>query len=181
MKVPAAVKKKARKFVEEGPPVVIRRRSVANPERLRRVLELYIDMCEKDGTGFWVTFQADGTPTSMNYLWNITADGRGYKSKKTRGFEEALLASARQVFKRKVRGTCAIILAVESALWIKQDNTVRQMDIDNKLKSPIDAFKTEFASGDHQAWETLIFKVQSKRERTTVWVFEMGDIVDCYE
>lgn len=161
-----------------NPAVTVRRRQVDSPERLSRVIDLYQRMCQELGTGRWWTFAAPGRPTSMNALWNITAGGNGYKAKATRSFEDALLLEARRT-RVDVRGTAAIIIAVESKHWLKQDNTVREMDVDNFMKSPIDAIKTTMG-GDHVLWEDMIFKVQSKRERTTVWLFEFGDIVEAY-
>lgn len=164
----------------QTPAVFVRRRAVENPGRLLRVIQLYTELCQSQGTGRIVNFHADGMPRSMNGLWHVRADGRGFKDAKTKSFEQKLHLAGMEVMRKPIHGTCALVLAIESSSWLQQDNAVRDKDIDNYIKSPVDAVKRHLG-GDHLVWEVLNFKIQSTRDRTHVWIFEFGDIVDCYQ
>jgi Holliday junction resolvase RusA-like endonuclease len=161
-------------------PTQVRKRFQGPLIRMRKIVQALKDSCHESDGKFY-SFGVRGIPKTVNSIWKIRADGRSHKDKRAKSFEEELLLRGRTVIKAPVKkGVFAILIAVESPGWIKQDGTVRETDIDNLMKSPIDGIK-ELIGGDHLVWDVHAFKVQSRREYTTVVIFELGDIIDQVE
>jgi Holliday junction resolvase RusA-like endonuclease len=83
-------------------------------------------------------------------------------------------------FKWKPNGPLAVVICLESKLWVTQTRQVRQMDADNKVKVVLDSIENATGIPDELYWHLHVFKLSSKRNRTTVHVFDLGDIVEFY-
>lgn len=75
--------------------------------------------------------------------------------------------------------TCAVVL-FQSPAWLTKKYTPREMDADNKLKPTLDACQMATHVPDELHWEFHVYKAVSKRERTIVYLFDLGDIVEYY-
>ena len=72
------------------------------------------------------------------------------------------------------------MIFLESPHWITQKYTVREMDGDNRIKPTLDAIKNATGVPDETNWEYHVWKIASKQVRTTVFLFDLGDLVDFY-
>lgn len=82
--------------------------------------------------------------------------------------------------KWKPTGLTASILIFESPLWLTKKNTVREMDVDNRVKPTLDAIEKCTATPDELHFQLHVFKIPSKRTRTTVYLFDTGDVTEYY-
>lgn len=78
----------------------------------------------------------------------------------------------------KISGTACVIILLESPRWITKKHTIRTMDLDNRVKPMLDAIKDAIGSPDETNWELHVYKIASKKEQTTVCLFDMGDVVN---
>lgn len=92
----------------------------------------------------------------------------------------ASIAIGSQKFHFKTGGIVAGMIFIESPHWITLKHTLREMDLDNRIKPLFDAVKHALGLADETNWEFHVYKVQSKNTRTTVHLFDLGDIVDFY-
>lgn len=81
-------------------------------------------------------------------------------------------------FKWQPTGTTAAILLFETPHWLTGKRQVRQMDADNKTKPALDAIQEATEIPDELHWQFHVFKVLSKRQRTTIFLYDLGDIVE---
>lgn len=77
-------------------------------------------------------------------------------------------------------GTVAAVILFETPEWIKQDYTVSTRDVDNLIKPLLDAVKVCSGMPDELAWQLHAFKLVSKRTRTSVYLFDLGDVVEYF-
>lgn len=77
-------------------------------------------------------------------------------------------------------GVTAAIILFESPLWLTQKLTVREMDADNLVKPLFDAIQQHTEIPDELNWQVHFFKVQSKKTRTIVYLFDLGDVVEYF-
>ena len=54
----------------------------------------------------------------------------------------------------------------------------RKKDIDNKLKTLFDALGMATNVDDSLLWHLHIFKLYGHEERSRVWLFDIGDIIE---
>lgn len=80
----------------------------------------------------------------------------------------------------KIIGTACVMLLFESPRWITKKHTIREMDLDNRVKPMLDAIKESINSPDETNWELHAYKIASKREQTTVCIFDLGDVVNLH-
>jgi Holliday junction resolvase RusA-like endonuclease len=70
------------------------------------------------------------------------------------------------------------MILLESPRWITKKHTIRAMDLDNRVKPMLDAIKESINSPDETNWELHVYKVASKKEQTTVAIFDLGDVIN---
>lgn len=80
----------------------------------------------------------------------------------------------------KPRGVVMAMLFFESPFWITKKHTTRDMDCDNRVKPLLDAIQYATGVPDNTNWEFHVWKIPSKLTRTTVYLFELGDLVEWY-
>jgi Holliday junction resolvase RusA-like endonuclease len=79
----------------------------------------------------------------------------------------------------KPRGTAAAILIFQSPNWITKDRTIRQHDLDNRVKPILDAVNAAaHGSDDCQYWDVLAFKMVGANDQVFVMLFDLGDVVE---
>ncbi len=78
----------------------------------------------------------------------------------------------------KISGTACVMILLESPRWITKKHTIRAMDLDNRVKPMLDAIKESINSPDETNWELHVYKVASKKEQTTVAIFDLGDVIN---
>lgn len=91
-----------------------------------------------------------------------------------------LSIGTRKVQAWKPTGVTAAVVLFESPVWVTQELKVRKEDADNKLKPALDAAARATGVPDELHWHVHAFKVPSKKTRTIVYLFDLGDQVDYY-
>ena len=81
----------------------------------------------------------------------------------------------------KISATASVMILLESPRWITKKHTIRTMDLDNRVKPMLDAIKDAIKSPDETNWELHVYKIASKREQTTVAIFDLGDVVNYHQ
>jgi Holliday junction resolvase RusA-like endonuclease len=155
------------------------------PEVAQIILLHYTKKCKDFGRST-VHFRVDGLPMSVNHQYK---KGKAFKTGKvTFRLDPKILDYRMRVcealgtnrWKFSPSGTFAAVIFLESHLWLTQKREVRQMDADNRVKAILDACESAMELPDELCWTHHVFKVQSKRERTTVYLFDLGDIIEHY-
>lgn len=184
---------KAYKEVKTHRPVrmkLIGELGVVWPEMPQLILSHYISRCKEFGRPF-VNFKVDGLPMSLNHQYKknrtYTDKETGEKKMSFRLDPKVLdyrmrvceaLGQSRWTFRPS--GCYAAVVLLETPMWITTRREVRQRDADNLVKPILDAVEHAMDLPDELCWNHHVFKVQSKRERTRVWLFDLGDVVEYY-
>ena len=74
----------------------------------------------------------------------------------------------------------AAVLLFEDPGWTTKKHTVRKRDADNLVKPTLDAIQIATDHEDELYWQVHFFKVLCRETRTTVFLFDLGDVVDYY-
>jgi hypothetical protein len=98
-----------------------------------------------------------------------------YRARVARAIDEIKRKAWRPV------GVTAAVVLFESPTWLTQEMRVRKEDCDNKIKPALDAAALATGIPDELHWQVHAFKVASKRIRTIVYLFDLGNVVDYYE
>ncbi len=155
------------------------------PEMPQLILSHYIARCKEFGRAS-VNFKCDGLPMSLNHQYKKNRTGKDGKlsfrlDPKVLDYRMRVCeALGQNRWKFRPTGSYAAVILLESHLWIRTDRKVRQMDADNRVKPILDAIEHAMDLPDELCWNHHVFKVQSKRERTRVWLFDLGDVIEHY-
>ena len=170
---------------------------ITMPEEAQMLIDHYSQKCLRRG---WIqiSFSVDGLPMSLNHQYDETLvfcskddpgafqDKRGRwrrrgKSLKPQALEWRRILLETLGAKRwswKPTGITAAVLLFQSPRWLTARRMVRQEDADNKVKPAFDAIESATTIPDELHWQFHVFKVLSKRARTTIFLFDLGDIVE---
>lgn len=125
-----------------------------------------------------LNFAVNVLPPTVNHMY-IKRGRRMILTQETRDFRDLVtLAIGHQKNTFKCNGTAAVMIFLESPHWITQKLTIREMDADNRIKPTLDAVKLSIGVPDETNWELHVWKVASKQIRTTVYLFDLGDLID---
>lgn len=118
-------------------------------------------------------------PPSANHIYRKTVSKSGkpimFLDKAVRAYRDMAMASCwGKAF--NPRGVAAAIVVIESN-WVTLEHKVRKRDVDNPIKSVLDALTHSINFADELLWEVHSAKIFSRREATHVWLFDLGDIV----
>lgn len=158
------------------------------PKIISHLVSIYAGECVKNNWPY-VRFSMDGLPMSVNNMYDRVGykkktGGNGVITKRTKEVDDFRLnlmqAMGNERFKWKPTGVTAAIIMLESPHWLTQKRQVAQMDADNRVKVLLDAIENATDSPDELYWTNHVFKVCSKRVRTTVWLFDLGDVIEYY-
>ena len=169
------------------------------PENAKINIDYYEKKCREKGL-LKLLFKVDGLPMSLN---NHYQQGTRFCSPGTPGAFQDLKGRWRVRSNRlrpraidwrlvvtetmgrdrwlwKPTGVTAAILLFESPEWLKKDRSVREMDVDNYPKGTFDAVQQSTETPDQLHWEFHVYKVLSKRKRTTIHLYDLGDLIPYY-
>lgn len=150
------------------------------PEMPQLILSHYLARCKEFGRPF-INFKVDGLPMSLNHQYKKNKQGGFRLDPKVIDYRLRVCeALGQNRWKFKPTGAYAAVILLETPLWITTRREVRQRDADNLVKPILDAVEHSMDLPDELCWNHHVFKVQSKRERTRVWLFDLGDIVEHY-
>jgi Holliday junction resolvase RusA-like endonuclease len=79
------------------------------------------------------------------------------------------------------KGVVGSVLLFESPVWVTQAHTVRQMDHDNRVKPVFDAIQQASGMPDEIVWEFHAYKIYGAVERTIIFLFDLGEVVDYHK
>lgn len=129
-------------------------------------------------------FAVDAHPPSVNHQYVRGKGSNPYGNRlspKAKAFREQVYYQMGRVRKTwKPTGVTAAIIIFENPLWITKERAVRQKDADNSVKPLFDAIEEATGAPDEMHWEFHVYKVLAKKVRTTVYLFDLGDVVDYF-
>jgi Holliday junction resolvase RusA-like endonuclease len=151
------------------------------PSAAKAILDYYTKLGSEKGLTD-VTFTVDGTPRSLNHMYGRNAKtGAVWRKPDVDDFTYRVIeALGEKRWTFKPTGPCAAIIFLESPYWITMERQVRESDADNRIKVVMDAFEKATGLPDELNWQFHVFKVASKRARTTVYIFDLGDVVEYF-
>ncbi len=174
------------------------------PETAQLLIQHYAERAKSNGL-VALKFRIDGLPISLNHMYEkgrgsayckpgtpggfVDKSGRWRKQGEfqTRLRKEVIdwrivvmEAMGHDRWKWKPTGVTAALILFESPNWVTSRREVRQMDADNKTKPALDAVQHATEIPDELHWQLHVFKVQSKRARTTIFLYDLGDVVEYY-
>lgn len=160
----------------------------------------YLEQCTASGRA-WTSYVVEGPlPLSVNHqkkriLTPWVKDGRVRRDAAGKVLmrpSEALLpevhafrAATLEAIQRKPpwapTGVTAAVILFASDSWLTADGRPRREDADNKVKPTLDAAEKANGVPDELHWQFHVFKLFSRRTRTIVYLFDLGDEVECYD
>lgn len=149
------------------------------PELGQMILTHLMKKCKDFGRP-QMHFKVDGLPMSLNHQYKRSGK-RFYLDPKVLDYRQRVCeALGQNRWNFRPGGVYAAVIFLESKLWLTSERKVRQIDADNKVKGILDACEGAMELPDELCWTYSVFKVQSKKERTTVYLFDLGDIIEHY-
>lgn len=169
------------------------------PENAKLNIDYYEQRCKDNGL-IKLGFRVDGLPISLNNHYEMGTryckpgtpgafkDGTGRWRVRSNRLRPGAIdwrlvvmeTMGRERWLWKPTGVTAAILLFESPDWLKKDRSVREMDADNLVKGTFDAVQSATETPDQLHWEFHVYKVLSKRRRTTIRLYDVGSLVDYY-
>lgn len=158
------------------------------PFHAKQLIDVLTADCNMEGLRH-INFTMDGLPMSVNHMYDRIghkkANGQNgvitkLKPEVTQFRLELMEAMAEKRFSWRPTGIYVAIVLFESAHWLTQERKVSQMDADNRVKVLLDAIEIATDVPDELCWQVHLFKVASKRTRTTVFLFDQGEVVEYY-
>lgn len=130
----------------------------------------------------YLSFSVPDLPPSVNHMYIQVGHARRVLSPEAQTFRELVtLAIGSQRHNWKPKGVVMAMVFLQSPLWINKKHQIRDMDGDNRLKSLLDAVQVTTGIPDNTNWEYHVWKVPSGQKRTTVFMFDLGDVVEFYK
>jgi Holliday junction resolvase RusA-like endonuclease len=128
-----------------------------------------------------LSFSFEGLPPSTNEMYIHTRFNTRL-TPETKHFRDVVFVSiGAQKFTFKTYGSVAAIYLFESPDWVtKAEQNVAQKDVDNLIKPLSDAIALTTLIPDETTWEYHAYKMYSRHCRTTVYLIDLGDVVDLH-
>jgi Holliday junction resolvase RusA-like endonuclease len=158
------------------------------PEIAKIILEYYNAQADRDNRSK-LFLNVDGLPPSTNHMYDRIGyrkkgGGSGVITKRSAELETfRLIVQQALVFNRyswKPTGPTAAVLFFETPHWVTKEHKVRKMDSDNRVKPMFDSIEYGAGTPDELYWQFMVFKILSKRTRTSIYLFDLGDVVEHY-
>lgn len=169
------------------------------PETADLLIKHFETICTEKGLDS-LAFQVHGLPVSLNHQyrqdlmfckvgtpgafqdkqgrWRVRNNRLKPEVKDWRNVLSECMGDLR--FKWKPTGVCVAILLFESPHWLDGRRQVREKDADNLVKPALDAVQQATGIPDELNWQCHAFKVLSKRQRTTFFLYDVGDVIEYY-
>lgn len=139
------------------------------------------DLAAKQG---WsqMSFAVPAMPPTINHAYTQVSRERRVLSAETVTFRQMTnLAIGNQRHTWKPIGRVMVMVFLLSPYWLTKKRTVREADLDNKLKMLLDAIQLTTGVKDETNWELHAWKICTvQRVQTCVWLFDQGDLVEVY-
>lgn len=126
-----------------------------------------------------LSFSVAELPPTLNHMYQQVGHRR-VLADETRVFREMV---AYAIGGRRRGWSPSQVMALiffESPYWLTKKNTMRDADGDNRVKPLFDAIQHCVDVPDYTNWEFHAYKLASSRVKTSVYLFDLGDIVDWY-
>lgn len=167
------------------------------PSILERISE-EISECKMFGRSH-LCFALNELPISLNHQYDHTQFRKKFFNPRTKKVEirvmggkklkqEAhdfrawvLQAIGADRFTWKPTGPLSCYILFQSPKWITKERKVRQVDADNKVKPLLDAIEQALETPDELVWELHTYKILGPKERTIVYLFDLGDVVEYHK
>lgn len=159
------------------------------PETVQMVLQHLVGNAKNHGRQ-WFHFRVNMLPKSLNKMY---LKGRSFKNKQGQQKTTFRLHPDIETFRVEVcqamgikrwqwkpTGVTAAVILLESQFWLTQKREIREKDADNLVKPILDAVQNATEVPDELHWQLHVFKLPSKWNRTTVYLFDLGDLVEFY-
>lgn len=154
----------------------------ANPDLTHSLINYYVEKCKNSGRK-WTVFSVNELPKSVNHMYKYM--GRNRRLDKwvlefRQSIKTVLTPTDQSAEPWKPSGVAAAIIVMRSPLWLTAKSTVRKMDADNKIKPIFDAIEKATGYPDENHWDFHVFKVPSKTQKLTVYLFDLGEVMEYY-
>lgn len=133
-------------------------------------------MCEEKSLSS-IRFSVPDLPKSVNHQY-VKTRYNVRLSKEVQKFRELMFYSMGSARNWKPEGVLAGVILFQSPLWITKKFTIREMDCDNRIKPILDSFEQASGIRDERFWNLHAFKVPSKSKKTSVYLFDLGSVID---
>lgn len=177
-KLPKALQKKIKKIQSPGMPVRVNSLGEFGSNMPELAL-IIMDKYRTQSRGS-ISFCVNELPKSVNHNQGFNGKRKFLVPQVYKFRELVAMAIGAQKLTWKPKGPVAALMFFESPTWITQKREVREMDCDNRVKPMFDAVQRATGMPDELVWEFHAFKVASKKTRTTMFLFDMGDVVNFY-
>jgi Holliday junction resolvase RusA-like endonuclease len=125
-------------------------------------------------------FTVDALPPTVNHMY-AHKGGRRVLTRESLGFRDRVaLAIGPQRLTWRPSGVVMALVFLGSPHWITKRHKLRDMDGDNRLKALFDAVEACTGVPDCTNWEFHCWKVARADVRTTVYLIELGDLIDYF-
>lgn len=149
------------------------------PETARVIFNWAMGQAQKKNH---LAFAVPDLPPSVNHMYIQVGAARRVLSPEAQTFRQLVtLAIGSQRLNWKPKGVVMVMVFLESPFWINKKHQIRDADGDNRLKSLCDAIQVTTGIADNTNWEFHVWKVAAPKKRTTVYLFDLGDIVEFYK
>lgn len=127
-----------------------------------------------------LSFGVSSLPPSVNHMYEMRGRRR-YLTQEALDFRQLVqIAIGAGRFGWKPAGAVMSLIFLESPHWITKKHTIRDMDGDNRVKPLFDAIQITTGVKDYTNWEFHCYKLASSKIRTSVYLFDVGDLVEWY-
>ncbi len=168
------------------------------PEHMKRLLVGEMEACQAAGRKH-MAFALNELPLSLNHQYDHTQYRKKVFNPRTMSHEVVMrggkklkpevhafrdwvtLAIGHQRFDWKATGPLSCYVFFQSPYWVTKERKVRQVDVDNRVKPLLDAIEKALDTPDELIWSLHTYKVLGPKERTTVYLFDLGDVVDYHK
>lgn len=126
-------------------------------------------------------------PMTVNHQYDhvthFAKGGKRYQSKKLKPEVFQFRALVQETMLEDCKGwqptgVVAAVVVFESPIWLTQTNQPRKVDSDNRLKPLFDAIEKTTLIPDETNWELYVFKAFANYERTLVYLFDLGNMIE---
>lgn len=131
--------------------------------------------------GSLLSFAVSALAPTVNHMHMTVPGGRRILTPEVHAFRATVMAAmGNKRHMWRPQGVVMPIVVMESPYWITKKLEVRDSDSDNRLKALFDAIELATGIRDSRNWEIHAYKLVSSKVRTSVYLFDLGDIVDRY-
>lgn len=150
------------------------------PSMTRVLTEHFRRDCTANGRQH-LHFSVPYIPPSLNHNLKRTKTGFAKRGRVDQWQIEVMQAMGPLRHTWKPTGVTAAVLVIYSPLWLTLRRTVAKRDADNPVKATFDAIQQATEVPDELHWKFSVEKALAKRTRTSIWLYDLGDLVDYWD